>query len=143
MKAKTAVGLCVGCLLFSLCSSVMIHIGQAQQLTPMPMPVTKIVWDYDSGWVKINPGADKELMHYLGGDPREYFVYVVGTSNPTYPLIHQSNYGTNYEDSNERYGLKWYECLDDRIIVERAFDDLFAGDDEEWNYVRVRILKNQ
>jgi len=111
-----------------------------QMIDPIPYGWAKgILWDYDSGWVPMSPGSATPFTHNLGGDPGEYFVYIVGREMPTLKT-HQQYQGdaNNFGDA----GVTWTEADAQQILLLRgAYDDMHS--DPKWEEVRVRILKNQ
>jgi hypothetical protein len=141
MKAKVIFSLSVFCLLFSLGGLIITHLGQAQQMTPISMGCNKILWDYDSGWVAINPGEYLIINHNLGGDSSEYFVYFAGSSNGS--TTHQGNFGFRTGSDSYNKGACWDSCDATKIKVYRNLDDYITTSVRQWNYFRVRILKNQ
>jgi len=95
-------------------------------------------FDFDSGWMIINPGETLHLAHNLGGDPFEYIVIVYGKNDFG---MHQANYGTNAAMAGSM-GLMWSGLNGNTIKLMRgALDE--TGTDTDWDEVRVRIIKNQ
>jgi len=93
MKAKVFLYLAAGLVVFLLGSFVTTQMVDAQIHTKYPMPdgTKKILWDYDSGWEEIVPAEHVILEHNVGGDPAEYFVYVLGKDSEG--RYHQNCYG--------------------------------------------------
>lgn len=117
--------------------------AQIHQKWPKELGVTRILWDYDSGWELIFAGASTSFTHNLGGDPGEYLVYISGTSDGS-SLIHQANYGINSALASPNLrGVWWNHCDSNNIDIYRADDDEVPGSENNWSFVRVRILKNQ
>ncbi len=108
----------------------------------------KFKFDYNSGWVHITAGQARVLHHNLGGDISKYIVCVEGSPNQSGFPIHRANFGTasfRYNLVWYEVGLEWYDLTDSSITVHRASDDnaVVMPEHKRWNYVRVRILKNQ
>jgi len=139
MKSATFLHLSLGFVLFLIGGFCLNQMGQGQQQLgkmqawPMNQGCSKILWDYDSGWVDIGQGDNKYFDHYLGGDASEYFVYMIGWRNSSNGINIQA-YGTNGSDHQ---GALWDSLTNDHIRVYRETSDA------DWEKVRVRILKNQ
>ena len=135
MKTKIYLCIAVGLVLFLLGGLVMNQVVTAQvKMQPYPMPTTRIVWDYDSGWIPINNGGKMKITHNLGGDPGDYIVYFLGCKNNTY---HQSHYGGFWTEFDINSGCRWYELTATNVTIARyMFDDY-------WDEFRIRILKKQ
>ena len=137
MKTKVYLCIAVGLVLFLLGGLIMSQVVTAQvKMQPNPMPTTRIVWDYDSGWVNIEPGENRTLTHNLGGDPGKYFVYVIGQDLDKWGIL-QTFYGGNNTADNKMKGLEWYLLNSANINVLRFEDDDF------YDEMRIFILKNQ
>jgi hypothetical protein len=96
-------------------------------------------FDYDSGWFTLDEGDDTTLTHRLYGDESKYIVYLDGKDSDG---IHQSNFGTASFGAIEKWlGCEWHGLTSSRIKVTRARDDDDAS--HSWDYIRVRIRKNQ
>jgi hypothetical protein len=142
MKSKAMLFLAAGLVLFLLGGLVMTQVVQAQyqKMKPYPMagPCNRIEWDYDSGWVSIGLTNEILLKHSLGGDPDEYFVYLVGKA---YGVgLHQLLIGGadwNVGTDTCTQGGWWQECSSDHIRLKGG-----SGIHHYAN-ARVRILKNQ
>ena len=135
MKTKIALGLVVGIVLFMLGCLVMNQMVQAQnQANPYPLPVTRIIWDYDSGWISVDHGSFAVLDHNLGGDHEDYLVYMTGRD--TGGWCHCAFYGMFPQSANVIYGA-YYTHNETMIKIYRATND------PVWNQIRVRILRNQ
>jgi len=115
------------------------------QATPMPQPANRILWDYDSGWMAIDPAECLHLQHDLGGDPGEYMINLVGTGEPGVQAVHEWYKGWHSHPNptnNDRYGCVWGNCTAYGIDVIRAPEDDLLQIPYQWKFIRIRILKN-
>jgi hypothetical protein len=103
---------------------------------------TGIAWDYDSGWINMSLGQVYWAAHNLGGDPGEYFVYLVGRNGSG---VHNANYGTYNPAGQTEGGGYWYSLSASSIGLYRGHTDFhpYSYPSEQWTQIRVRILKNQ
>jgi hypothetical protein len=86
--------------------------------------------DYDSGWIRIDPGETKSLEHGLGTD-EDLFVYVIGRYREG--QTNQLYYGLGYLGDVE-IGNGW--TMDDTFIsITRGVADV------HWDETRVYIWK--
>ncbi len=101
-------------------------------------------FDYDSGWVRIDPGDTVTKYHYLDGTYSNYTVFLDGKCADGY--VHRANLGTT---RSERalvgyYGCEWHGLNGTRIKVTRGNHDHDTQSvDKDWHWFRVRILKNK
>jgi len=83
--------------------------------------------DYCSGWTAIAAGGSHTFDHNLGGDP---LGYVVGLwfrgPTPAYGISQQAFGGM--EDNGNNRGAWWHSLTDSTIKVDRAANDLVAGE---------------
>jgi hypothetical protein len=101
---------------------------------PKPQPTNRILWDFDSGWMKIKKGEKKILNHNLGGDQGDYFVFLTGKCSTG---IHNALYGGC---NGNNHGCQWQDLSGTQITVHRRpNDDVYFP----WEQIRIRILKNQ
>jgi len=97
-------------------------------------------FDYDSGWYALSAGNTHYFYHYLGDVPDDYIVLVYGKNNDG---IHQAHFGTCHWSTTANWrGVEWSELDGDKIKVTRGGSDN-QNDSKDWDYVRVRIIKNQ
>lgn len=104
----------------------------------------KLTFDYNSGWVDIDPGQTITLSHNVVDDESNYIVDLYGKSSDG--KIHQAAYGiTCYRDGvlEKCAGCEWYGLTNSEIKVHRAPDDNDEAPNMDWDKCRVRILKNQ
>jgi hypothetical protein len=102
-------------------------------------------FDYNSGWIPIDPDETITLDHNVNGEEEHYVVFLDGKN--TNGQIHQSNLGTvsvyYAADPRTWWGCEWHGLTNTQITVTRAEDDADKIPDRDWKYFRVRILANQ
>jgi len=146
MKAKVFLGMAMGLVLFLLGGFIINNFAVAQQMIgwPIPQPCNRIIWDFDSGWTPLDAGLTKEIVHNCGGDPGEYLVYILLSEVNDGSSVHQAFTGHMQYPGVGIVGGHWHSCTSTSIKIARGSeDDHFPAPVIHWNYVRVRILKNQ
>ncbi len=102
----------------------------------------RFAYDYNSGWLSMTEGQIRTITHSLGDDEDDYVIYMDGKSSNG-SKIHQANFGTAYCGVGCGWiGCEWYDLTSSSIKVKRADDDN-TGSVKDWDYVRIRIIKNQ
>jgi hypothetical protein len=91
----------------------------------------------------VTPGNEVVFTHNLGGDASRYLVMMDGREAGQY--YHQSNFGTNPINSlfTQWIGAEWCCVTASTITVRRGNHDDDASVGDQWDYIRVRIWKNQ
>jgi len=116
-----------------------------QKLTSADVVVHRFGWDTDAdevrmwiwfpedppdwcstGWTPVDPGGSQLFTHPLGGDPDRY---VVGLwfKGPAAYGINQQAFG-GMEDNGSNRGAWWHGLTASTVTVDRADNDLVAGD---------------
>jgi hypothetical protein len=101
--------------------------------------------DY-SHYETVTAGNCETWTHSVGGDASDYIVIMDGRASGS-TRWHQANFGTNPVSwIPERWvGAEWYNLTSTQITVCRGdFDnDGSVPTNKQWDYIRIRIWKNQ
>ena len=101
--------------------------------------------DY-SHYETVTAGNCETWTHSVGGDISDYIVIMDGRASGS-TRWHQANFGTNPVSwIPERWvGAEWYNLTSTQITVCRGdFDnDDSVPTNKQWDYIRIRIWKNQ
>jgi hypothetical protein len=129
------VALVISTISFILNGNYTAHAQVTMKPYPVLGPTNKIVWDFDTGWVEITQGQGIFFTHNLGGDPGEYFVYLMGRRYGSQDY-HQTMFGSG-EWYGDKRGAFWDGLNETEIAVFREEQDPY------WYKFRLFILKNQ
>jgi len=94
---------------------------------------------YDSGWVALNKGQSKILLHHIGGNRDDYVVdmqFRSGGSGVNQRYYGGVDFGSNPpggRSENDRVGAYWRSLTNSSIVVYRRPEDIYAPE------VRIRI----
>ncbi len=75
---------------------------------------------YDSGWLAIAPGEEKQVAHTMGGNIDDYVVYLVGMDSQG--QMEHFCYG-GCDIGNDRHGFYWYDLTQNTINIKRRNED--------------------
>jgi hypothetical protein len=107
----------------------------AQHFSQPPRLV--ISFDYDSGWIEPPLGEEVVLEHNLGGDPGEYVWFVTGRD------VFGDVHSRTFQDINPGQGLRVYSITNKELTFHRGWAQEQHPPEEQWDQVRIRILRNQ
>jgi len=94
------------------------------------------------GRYSLSAGSSQTITHNLSGDPDSMVVFIHGESSG-YSGRHQCHLGSAYVPSLVGWrGVEWYGLTGTQITIARGDKDN-RGDAKDWDYVYVRIIKNQ
>jgi hypothetical protein len=107
----------------------------AQHFSQSPRLV--ISFDYDSGWIEPPLGEEVVLEHNLGGDPGEYVWFVTGKD------VFGDVHSISFQNGIKSRGLQTYSLNNRDMKIHRGSSDDYFDPEEQWDQVRIRILRNQ
>ncbi len=94
------------------------------------------------GRYSLSAGSSQTITHNLSGEPDSMVVFIHGESSG-YSGRHQCHLGSAYVPSLVGWrGVEWYGLTGTQITIARGDKDN-RGDAKDWDYVYVRIIKNQ
>jgi hypothetical protein len=94
------------------------------------------------GRYSLSAGSSQTITHNLGGDPDSMVVFIHGESSG-YSGRHQCHLGSAYVPIHSGWrGVEWYGLTGTQITIARGNRDN-QDDAKDWDYVYVRIIKNQ